>query len=106
MIEYAFRHADVDDGDVWLELADGLEERLAVADLRDGLEAGLDEQAGDALPQEDGVVGEDDPERHTASASARIAGPDSSSLGRKPSARLVVRRGPYSVASRLDVSTT
>ena len=61
-----------------------------------------------ALLEADGfdVVGEDDPERHTASASARIAGPDSSSLGRKPSARLVVRRGPYSVASRLDVSTT
>ena len=44
------RHADVDDHDVWLQLADGLEERLAVADLRDDLEPGLDEQAGDALP--------------------------------------------------------
>ena len=61
---------------------------IGVADLRDDLEPGLDEQPGDALPEEDGVVGEDDPEGHAASASARIAGPDSSSLGRNPRTRL------------------
>ena len=44
--------------------------------------------------------------RHDASASARIAAPDSSSLRMNPSAPLVASRPPNSVASRLEVSTT
>ena len=60
------RHPDVDDRDVRLVLADGGEQLRGVAGLGDDLEAGLGEQAGDALAQEDRVVGQGDPEGHGA----------------------------------------
>ena len=58
------RHPDVDDRDVGVVLADGDEERVGVADLGDDLEAGLDQQPGDPLAQEERVVGQDEPEGH------------------------------------------
>ena len=88
------RHPDVDDRDVRVLLADRGEELRGVAGLGDDLETGLGEQAGDALPQEDRVVSERDPERHGTGISARIAGPDSSSFGMNPRTRLASRRGP------------
>ena len=75
-------------------LADGDEERLGVAGLGDDVEAGLDQQSGDPLAQEERVVGEDEAEGHAPFTSARIAAPDSSSFGMKPRAWLRSRRGP------------
>ena len=60
------------------------QELVGVAGLADDLEAGLDEQPGDPLAQEERVVGEDEPEGHAPATRARIAAPDSSSLGMKP----------------------
>ena len=40
------------------------------------------------FPQQQGVVGEDDPQAHAGGTRARIAEPDSSSLGMNPSTRL------------------
>ena len=54
------RHPDVDDRDVGLVGADLAQQVLGVAGLAGDLEARLLEQAGEALAQEDGVVGDDD----------------------------------------------
>ena len=76
-------------------LADSREELRGVAGLGDDLEAGLGEQPGDPLAQEDasrrrgrsaGVI--------AVGISARIAAPDSSSFGMNPRTRLAARRGP------------
>ena len=88
------RHPDVDDGDVRLVLTDSREELGRVASLGDDLEACLVEQPRDPLPEEDRIVGERDPQGHVTGSIARMAMPDSSSLGMKPSARLRARRGP------------
>ncbi len=77
-----------------LLLADRGEELRGVAGLGNDVESGLGEQAGHALPQEDRVVRDRDPERHGTGISARIAGPDSSSFGMNPRTRLASRRGP------------
>jgi hypothetical protein len=53
------RHPDVHHGEVGAVLANLREQRLGVIDLPDHLEAGALEQAGNALPQEDVVVGYD-----------------------------------------------
>ena len=57
------RHAHVDDRDVGLVGADLAQQVLGVAGLADDLEAGLLEQAHDALAQQHRVVGDDDPHR-------------------------------------------
>jgi hypothetical protein len=54
------RHADVDQDEVWLVLADEGEELLGVAGLPHNLEARPLEQAGEALAEEDVVIGECD----------------------------------------------
>ena len=88
------RHPDVDDRDVGTVLADGGQERLGIAGLGDDVETGLDQQPGDPLPQEERVVGQDEAKGHAPFTRARIAAPDSSSLGMKPRAWPVSRRGP------------
>ena len=88
------RHADVDDRDVGVLLADRGEELRGIAGLGNDLESGLGEQAGHAFPHEDRIVRDRDPERHGTGINARIAGPDSSSLGMNPRTRLASRRGP------------
>ena len=88
------RHPDVDDRHVRAQLPGGTQERVGVTDLRDHLEPGVDEQPCDALADEDRVVGQDEPEGHPASTSARIAAPETCSLGMKPRQAAVVRRRP------------
>ena len=67
---------------------------VRVPGLRHDLEARLGEQAGDPLAEEQRVVGEDDPQGHAPGTSARMAAPESSSLGMNPSTRLFASRGP------------
>jgi hypothetical protein len=62
--------------------------------LGDDVEAGLDQQPGDPLPKEERVVGQDEAKGPAPFTRARIAAPDSSSLGMKPRAWPVSRRGP------------
>ena len=57
------RHLDVDDRDVGLVRADLQQQILGRAALADDLESLALEQAGDALAQQHGVVGEDDADR-------------------------------------------
>ena len=57
------RHPDVDDGDVGLVRADLAQEVLGVTRLAGHLEAGLLEQPREALAQQHGVLGDDDPDR-------------------------------------------
>ena len=52
---------------------DGGQELVGCAGLGDDVEAGLDEQARDPLPQQERVVGEDEPESHAPSVRERIA---------------------------------
>ena len=54
------RHADVDDRDVGVVRANLQEQLVGIARLADDLEAAVLEQAGDALAEEDGVLGEND----------------------------------------------
>ena len=71
------------------------EQAVGVADLGDDVEAGVDEQPGDALAQEHRVVGEHEPQRHRAGRPGRGSpAPESSSFGMKPRTRLLARRGP------------
>ena len=56
------RHADVDDGDVGRLVGHVLEQLVRAPGLGDDPHAGLFEQAGDAVADEHGVVGEDDAE--------------------------------------------
>ena len=65
------RHADVDDGDVRRVGTDLQHQLVGVARLAHDLETGILEQARDALAQQDGVVGEDDPR---ASAEPDVGG--------------------------------
>jgi signal transduction histidine kinase len=54
-------HPDVDDHQVRVLPAHQSEQRSGVAGLPDDVEPGAGEQAGEALPQQDVVVGDDDP---------------------------------------------
>ena len=56
------RHPDVDHGHVRPGLADQLDERGAVAGLAQHLPAGPLEKAGEALAEQDVVIGQDDPQ--------------------------------------------
>ena len=47
---------------------------VRVLRLPDDVEPGLDEQAGDPLPEEHGVVGEDDPKRGSLGRGGRLGG--------------------------------
>ena len=76
------RHADVDDGDVRRLVLHLAEELLGVAGLADHLEPRLGEEAGDALPKEDGVVGDHDP--HGISALSTVPNPRGLSTARSP----------------------
>ncbi len=51
-------HPNVDDDDVGLLLADQGEEFDRVSGLADHVEAGFAQQGGDALAEQDGVIGE------------------------------------------------
>ena len=54
------RHADVDDRQVGPVAPHGVEQLGRIPRLGDDIEAGALEQPGEALPQEDVVVGDDD----------------------------------------------
>jgi hypothetical protein len=54
------RHADVDDRELRLVLADGIDELPRIARLSDDLEAGTVEEARQPFAQQDVVVGDDD----------------------------------------------
>jgi hypothetical protein len=57
------RHPDVDDGDVGAVRADLAQQVLGVPGLAGDLEAGLLEQAREALAQQHGVISEHDADR-------------------------------------------
>ena len=71
----------------------------ASPDLGDDVEARLGQQPRDPLPQEERVVGQDEPEGHAPFTSARIAAPDSSSFGMNPRAAAALEARP--VGARL-----
>ena len=89
------RHAHVDQRDVRPLAGDGVEERAGVAELRCDLEAAVCQDVGQALPQQDGVLGDHDP--HGITASTRVPPPERlSTVSRPPSAstRSASRAGP------------
>src|SRR5919108_452972 len=61
-------HADVDERDVWFEACDALEQGFGVLDCGDDVDASVCEQAGDALAQEQLVVGDYDPQGSSTSS--------------------------------------
>ena len=76
------RHAHVDDREVGLVLADQREQRVGVAGAPDDLVAGVLEQAGEALAQEDGVLGDHD--AHGSSTAIRVPAPGGLSMASVP----------------------
>ena len=88
------RHPDVDDRDIRAVLARGSQERLRVAHLGDHLEARVAEETSRSLAHEERVVGQDEPERHEPSTSARMAVPETRSFGMKPRMPAVASRRP------------
>ncbi len=87
-------HPDVHDRDIRMVITGRLEQAHRVADLRYDVETRVHEQARDAFAHEHRIVGEDEPERHSQSTSARIAAPETSSLGMKPRQSPLARRRP------------
>ena len=87
-------HPDVDDRHVRKEISDGLQEGVRIADLGHHLESLIREEPSDPFADEDRVVGQDEPQRHRRSTSARIAFPETCSFGMKPSQAPLVRRRP------------
>ena len=70
------RHPDVDDGGVRRGAGDQLQQPVGVAGLPDDLDAGRRERAGERLPEQDRVVGED----YAHGISARMTVPAPGSL--------------------------
>ncbi len=87
-------HPDVDDHHVRQVFSSCAQKTIRVVDLRDDIESCVDEEARDALPDEHRIVGEDKPNRHRWSTRARIAAPETFSLGMKPNQSPLVRRRP------------
>ena len=90
------RHADVDDGDVGGVGGDVLEELVGVAGLGDDVDPAVGEEAGEALADDDGVVGEDHP--HGIAAVTRVPWPGALSTRRWPSRASTRSRSPRSPA--------
>jgi hypothetical protein len=85
------RHADVDNGQVGAVGVDGRDQAGAVADLGDDLDPAVGQQPGQALAQQDGVLGDHDPhggsplitEGILRAITTRTAAPPGSPSGRR-----------------------
>src|SRR5512132_281426 len=76
-------HLDVDDGDVRALELDAAQEARSVLGFPHHVEAGVGEEAGEPLPQEHGIVGDDYP--HGISARILTPPPGARSTARRPS---------------------